>query len=115
MSDKGHERHFERAPAVSALPPIATKSLHCDKWRSGPIPDSCTAARLGLFRNSLSDVQLVEKRLGFLQIERVEAFGEPAVDRGEEIAGRIPLAPIAPEPRHARRVGLSDQCIFAQT
>ncbi len=36
MSDKGHERHFERASAVSALPPIATKSLHCDKWRSGP-------------------------------------------------------------------------------
>jgi len=27
----GHERHFERAPAMSALPPIATESLHCDK------------------------------------------------------------------------------------
>ena len=39
MSDKGHQRHFERAPAVSAIPPIATKSLHCDKWRSGPQGD----------------------------------------------------------------------------
>jgi hypothetical protein len=26
-----------------------------------------------------------------------------AIDRREKIAGRIPLAPIAPEPRHARR------------
>jgi hypothetical protein len=31
MSDLGHERHFERAPAMSALPPIGTESLHCDK------------------------------------------------------------------------------------
>jgi hypothetical protein len=32
------------------------------------------------FRNLLSDVQLVEESLRLLQIERVEAFGEPAVD-----------------------------------
>ena len=38
-----------------------------------------------------------------LQIERVEALGEPAVDRSEKIAGLIPLALIAPEPRHAPR------------
>ena len=43
------------------------------------------------------------KRLGLLQIERVEAFGEPAVDRSEKFAGLIPLALIAPEPRHAHR------------
>ena len=36
-----------------------------------------------------------------LQIERVKAFGEPAVDRSEKIAGLIPLALIAPEPRNA--------------
>jgi predicted ATPase len=30
-------------------------------------------------------VQLVEQRLGLLQIERVEAFGEPAVDRSEQL------------------------------
>jgi hypothetical protein len=29
--------------------------------------------------------QLFEQRLSFLQIERVEAFGEPAVDRREQI------------------------------
>src|SRR6266702_2801770 len=35
--------------------------------------------------------QLVEQRLGLIQIGRVEAFGEPAVDRCEEVAGRIGL------------------------
>ena len=40
--------------------------------------------------------QLVEQRLGLFQIERVEAFGEPALDRGEQIASLIPLALIAP-------------------
>ena len=38
-------------------------------------------------------------RLCLLQIERVEAFGEPAVDRSEKIAGLLPLALITPEPR----------------
>ena len=40
---------------------------------------------------------MVEQRLCFLQIERVEALGEPAVDRGEKLASLIPLALIAPE------------------
>ena len=31
--------------------------------------------------------QLIEQRLCLLQVQRVEAFGEPAVDRGEEVAG----------------------------
>jgi hypothetical protein len=31
--------------------------------------------------------QLVEQHLGFLQDRRVEAFSEPAVDRGQQIAG----------------------------
>src|ERR1700722_10363125 len=47
--------------------------------------------------------QSVKQRLRLLQIKRVEAFTEPAVDRSEKIAGRIPLALIAPEPRHAHR------------
>ena len=48
-------------------------------------------------------MQLVEQSLGLLQIERVEALGEPAVDRSEKIAGLIALALIALEPRHAHR------------
>ena len=37
--------------------------------------------------------QLVEQRLRLFQIERVEAFGEPAVDRSEKIAGLLPACP----------------------
>ena len=59
-------------------------------------------ARPGCRRDERSQVgQLVEQRLSLFQIERVEAFGEPAVDRSEQIAGLLPLALIAPEPRHA--------------
>jgi hypothetical protein len=47
--------------------------------------------------------QLVEQGLGPLQIERVEAFGKPAVDPSEKFAGLIPFALIAPQPRHAHR------------
>ena len=52
---------------------------------------------------ALSYSQLVEQGLGLFQIERVEAFGEPSVDRSEKIAGLIPLALIAPEAGHAHR------------
>jgi hypothetical protein len=48
-------------------------------------------------------VQFVKESLSLFQIERVEAFGESAVDRSGKIAGLIPLALIAPEPRHASR------------
>jgi PAS domain-containing protein len=50
-----------------------------------------------------SSRERVEQRLGLLQIERVEAFGEPAIDRREKIVGLLPLAVIAPKPRQARR------------
>jgi hypothetical protein len=36
--------------------------------------------------------QLVEQRLGVLQDWRVEAFSEPATDRGEQIASMPPLS-----------------------
>ena len=48
----------------------------------------------------LSGVQLIEQSVGLLQIERVETLGEPAIHRSEKIAGLIPLALIALEPRH---------------
>jgi hypothetical protein len=43
----------------------------------------------------LSGVQLIEQRFSLLQVERIEALGEPAVERSEKIAGLIPLALIA--------------------
>jgi hypothetical protein len=36
-------------------------------------------------------VQLVEQRLGLLQIERVEAFGEPAIRRSKQLASLLRL------------------------
>jgi hypothetical protein len=40
--------------------------------------------------------QCVEQCLGLLQIERIEPFSEPAIDRGEKIASLIPFALTAP-------------------
>ena len=42
--------------------------------------------------NSLSGPQLVEQRLGLLQVARVEAFSEPAVDPSESILVAVPLS-----------------------
>ena len=50
---------------------------------------------------TFSSSQLVEQRLCLFQIARVKPFSEPAVDRSEKLASLIPLALIAPEPRHA--------------
>ena len=43
--------------------------------------------------NLSSSREFVQQLLRFFQIERVEAFGEPAVDRSEKIAGLIRLYP----------------------
>ena len=42
--------------------------------------------------------QCVEQHLGLLQIERVEAFGELAVNRSKKFVGLMRLTLIAPEP-----------------
>jgi hypothetical protein len=56
--------------------------------------------------------QLLQQRLSLFQIERVEAFGKPAVHRSKQIAILIPLALIAPEPRHARRRAEEGVCAW---
>jgi len=45
------------------------------------------------------DASSSSKTLGLLQVKRVEALGEPAIDRGEKIVALLSLAPIAPQPR----------------
>ena len=45
--------------------------------------------------------QFLQQRLGILQVKRVEALGEPAVDRREKVMGLWPLTLIAPQPSHA--------------
>src|SRR5262245_43265373 len=57
--------------------------------------------------------QFVEQRLGIFQIERIEAFSEPAVDRSKQFASLLNLALITPEPRHAhRRAQLPGFCLL---
>jgi hypothetical protein len=46
--------------------------------------------------------QRIEQRLGLFQV-KLEALGEPVVDRRENIVGLLRLALIAPEPRQAPR------------
>jgi hypothetical protein len=41
---------------------------------------------------------LLQQLFGLLQVERVEALGEPAIDQGEKIAGLLPFTVIAPQP-----------------
>ena len=57
----------------------------------------------GELLGSRSCPELLQQRLGLPQVERVEAFGEPVIDRGEKIVGPLSFTLIAPEPRHARR------------
>jgi hypothetical protein len=46
---------------------------------------------------SCSRRQLLQQRLCLFQIERVEAFGKPAVNRSEQFARLLHLALVAPE------------------
>src|ERR1700733_4532097 len=47
--------------------------------------------------------QLIQQRLRVLQVRRIETFGEPVVDRTEQIASFCTLALVAPEPGEASR------------
>ncbi len=48
-------------------------------------------------------LQVIEQRLGFDDAARVEAFGEPALGRGEEVASVRAFAVIAPQAREDSR------------
>src|SRR5690242_7365265 len=58
---------------------------------------SFVAARVPVIPTSGSR-QFIEKRLRFFEIARLETFGEPAVDRREEIPGIGVAALVAAEP-----------------
>src|SRR5271154_1483149 len=77
-----------------------TTVLHCGKTAS-LFAISNSGYPLCRWQAIAKSRQLLEQRLGFFQVERIEAFGEPAIDRSEKIAAFLPLALIAPEPREA--------------
>src|SRR5262245_61569843 len=70
-----------------------------------PPPDrsSCSTGQAwdadgaGAPTSSVSLYQLIQQCSCFLEIGRVEAFGKPAIDRREQIAGVAALALVAPE------------------
>jgi hypothetical protein len=43
----------------------------------------------------------MQQRLCLHQIARVKPFSEPEVNRSEKVTSLLPLALVAPEPRHA--------------
>ena len=45
--------------------------------------------------------QLIQQRLGLLEVPRVKAFGEPMVDRGEQVVRFLALALPLPQPGQA--------------
>ena len=59
--------------------------------------------------------QLVEQRLSLFQVDGVEAFGEPAIDRREQVARFGVAALVTAEPGEARggtqfpKLGLTDR------
>src|SRR6478752_2043372 len=87
---------------AAAKPPRRTPMLNLLKgrsvWMSRGAVSASRASRDIDRQIVLSCRKLVEQRLGLLQIKRIEAFGEPVVDRGEQIASLFPLVLVAPEP-----------------
>ena len=81
---------------MSAMHPKATDTSLRTSCGDGPKGDIRTATKwLGWYSKLV--VRLTEQRLRLLQIERVKAFGEPAVNRNKQFASLL----AAPEPREA--------------
>ncbi len=60
--------------------------------------------RIRANRKSMASLrQRIQQGLSLLQIERVEAFGEPVIDRSKQFARVVMLPLIAPQPGHAPR------------
>src|SRR5262249_19731831 len=89
-----------RRPLTFSARPITVFHIGAETLRPPPI---FRRYLRGGFKICCLGGQLIEKALGPLQVAGVEAFGEPAVERSKKIAGLIPPALIAPDPRHAHR------------
>src|SRR5262249_11856877 len=80
-------------------------------WAKNPIlyPYKCPPVRhfwakrfSGVLYTPVLSSQLFEQCFGLLQVGRVKPFGEPAVDRREQLVGHGPLALLLPQARQAR-------------
>jgi hypothetical protein len=75
--------------------PITTKLRSAAKCRDGP-----TSEVAGFHKRSPGE--LLQQRLGVLQIERVKPLSEPAVNGSKQLASLLQLPIVAPEACHAR-------------
>src|SRR4029453_2048365 len=64
-----------------------------------PCPSTCSRAAKGGAGVALR--QSIEQRLGLLQIHGVEPFGEPAIERRQQLVRFVPLALLLPEATEA--------------
>src|SRR5215813_3618526 len=103
-----HGRRLGHMDTVAAVPSIPQRCLslgaaHGAAWAGNRLPQIFLRSMLCNWMVSKARrlTQLVQQRLCFLQIGRVKALGEPAIDRGEEIAGFGTAALIAAKPSEA--------------
>src|SRR5215831_8275915 len=84
--------------SITAPPPVLAPPRPGATRRSSPSGAPGMAGTRGVLRLS---PQLFQQRLGLLQVGGVEALGEPAVDRGQELARFHALALLLPQARQA--------------
>jgi hypothetical protein len=80
------EEQRRQLSGTAAMDRLAEARAQAD---CGPITVSCS-------QELTSSSKLGEQHLGLLQIGSVEAFGEPTVDRREQVISSLPLAAIGP-------------------
>src|SRR6516164_2441262 len=70
---------------------------------AAPSPDADPVTSADKFRRTSSSLlpEFVEQRLCVFEIGRIKAFGEPAVERGEQVAGFGLAALVAAQPGEA--------------
>src|SRR5215831_2288167 len=84
--------------SITAPPPGLAPPRPGATSRSSPSGAPGMAGTRGVLRLS---PQLFQQRLGLLQVSGVEALGEPAIDRGQQLAGLGTLALLLPEATQA--------------
>jgi hypothetical protein len=89
----GDEKEWWRNRGIDALGVVQTLWLEFPPTSNAMITKSFNPRSQRPFRNGLSGVQLIEQRLRFPQIERIETFGEPAADRSKQFARLLHTLP----------------------
>ena len=85
-------------PIPLALPP----SRFSPSWSSRALSSGLHADKVVIVKRSRLSTERLKQRLCFLKVERLEAFGEPAVDRREKIAGFAAATLVSAQPGEAR-------------